>query len=148
MLRVVRSHPSPWHAEGTAHSKFDHLDCQPDTAPDDLSTHESLQAEAAMQKLRTPHLSPKLGRMQVTSLPLFSGFTATLLAATTAAPQEMPTKSPSSNASRLAIAIASSLDTCKYHISAHPKGQSSAIPPARHCQLEMPTHERSACFHG
>lgn len=47
-----------------------------------------------------------------TSLPRFSGRCAMRMAAMTAAPEEMPTSSPSSRASRLAMSTDSLLDTC------------------------------------
>mmetsp|Transcript_66050 Transcript_66050/g.149075 ORF Transcript_66050/g.149075 Transcript_66050/m.149075 type:complete len:206 (+) Transcript_66050:536-1153(+) len=49
--------------------------------------------------------------MHTTRLPLFSGRDPTSSAATTAAPEEMPTSNPSSVASRRAMAMASSDDT-------------------------------------
>src|SRR5208283_4551998 len=55
--------------------------------------------------------SPKSGSTTTTSLPAFSGRRATCRAATTAAPDEMPTRSPSSLASRRARLTASSLPT-------------------------------------
>lgn len=63
--------------------------------------------------------SPKLGSTVTTSLPSFSGRLATLIAATVAAPDEMPHSKPSSSARRRAMATESSLDTCAYTKAGH-----------------------------
>ena len=55
------------------------------------------------------YLSPNDGIMTTNILPAFSGLLATSMADQTAAPEEIPTISPSSRASLLAIAIASAL---------------------------------------
>lgn len=60
------------------------------------------------------YLSPKLHKMTTISLPAISGLVATRRAATTAAPDEIPQKMPSSFAKRFAISIESSLLTWVY----------------------------------
>lgn len=57
------------------------------------------------------YLSPKLGNMTAISFPAFSGLFAMQMAAAAAAPEEIPTSKPSSNANLLAISTASSLVT-------------------------------------
>src|SRR5262249_43595977 len=58
------------------------------------------------------YLSPVDGMIATINLPLFSGRWPTLMAATTAAPEEIPQRIPSSLIRRLAMANASSLETC------------------------------------
>ena len=71
--------------------------------------HSSLRA---VNRGDDRYLSPKLGSTTTISLPANSGRRATLTAATTAAPEDMPQKIPSSRAKRVAILIDSSLLTC------------------------------------
>ena len=71
--------------------------------------HSSLNAE---NRGEDRYLSPKLGKTTTIVFPADSGLTAILLAAVTAAPDEMPQKMPSSFANRFAMCIDSSLLIC------------------------------------
>src|SRR5208283_2210712 len=62
-------------------------------------------------KMLLRYRSPNDGKITTISLPAFSARAATFSAATTAAPDEIPTRSPSASGSRRAILIASSFVT-------------------------------------
>lgn len=68
------------------------------------------------------YLSPKLGSRMTISLPENSGRKATLTPATAAEPEEMPQKTPSSLAKRVAILMESSLLTCNARYLSYSSG--------------------------